>query len=154
MRSFKRMPLAVERCPRMDANGGSVLEKRLAAASRTTASELSANAGTPLTPSPKTANTTRVATSHRRGKLARGLISNQPTWVRGLQREGFAYLGSTEAAIQDLVKEAQQVGQIEPEPAIETSRIETPIDERIMPLDHHKPFAFHAMHSSRSDVLS
>lgn len=64
------------------------------------------------------------------------------------QREGFANFRATETAIQDLVKEAQQICQIKPKPAIEASRVETPIDERVMSLDHHESFAFHAVHNA------
>ena len=93
-----------------------------------------------------------MPTNHGRRATARNAI--QPTWACELQRVGFAYLGSTKSAIQDLVKETQKIGKIEPEPAIETSCVEASIDERIVPLDHHEAFAFHAMHNSRYDVRS
>jgi hypothetical protein len=59
---------------------------------------------------------------------------------------GFSRFASTEATIEDLVEEAQQVGQVEPEPAVQAAGIETAVDQGIVPLDHHEPLAFQAMH--------
>lgn len=44
------------------------------------------------------------------------------------------------------MKEPQQVGQIDPESTIQTTGVETAIHERVVPLDHHKAFAFQAVH--------
>jgi hypothetical protein len=44
------------------------------------------------------------------------------------------------------VKKSKKIGEIDPKSAIETARIETPVHERIVPLDHHEAFAFEAIH--------
>jgi hypothetical protein len=44
------------------------------------------------------------------------------------------------------VKKSEQVSQINPEPAIQAAGVESTIHERIVSLDHHKPFAFQAVH--------
>ena len=103
------------------------------------------------------ANTQRIAASRRirgRRREPECPFLAQPAVVDRLQGEGFTYFGSTKAAVQDLVKKPQQVGQIQPKSAVEASCIETPTDECIMPLDHHEPFALHAMHNFRSRVRS
>lgn len=40
------------------------------------------------------------------------------------------------------MKEPEQVGQINPESTIQTTGVEAAIHERVVPLDHHKAFAF------------
>jgi hypothetical protein len=44
------------------------------------------------------------------------------------------------------VEKPQQVSEIEPEAAIETTGIQPTVQERVMPLHHHEPFTFQAMH--------
>ena len=44
------------------------------------------------------------------------------------------------------MKESEQIGEIDPESAIQATGIETPIHERVMPLHHHESFAFQAVH--------
>ena len=44
------------------------------------------------------------------------------------------------------MEESEQVGEIDPESTIQTTGVETTIHERVMPLHHHEPFAFQAMH--------
>jgi hypothetical protein len=44
------------------------------------------------------------------------------------------------------VKESKKIGEIDPKSAIEAPRIQTPIHERIVPLDHHETFALEAIH--------
>jgi len=40
------------------------------------------------------------------------------------------------------MKKPQNIREINPKSAIQTARKKPPVHERIMPLDHHKPFAF------------
>ncbi|MCW5787029.1 MAG: hypothetical protein KIT49_05995 [Nitrospira sp.] len=44
------------------------------------------------------------------------------------------------------MKEPEQVGQINPESTVQATGVETAIHERVVPLDHHKTFAFQAVH--------
>jgi len=44
------------------------------------------------------------------------------------------------------MKEAKQIGKVNPEAAIQTAGIESPIHERIMTLDHHEALAFQTIH--------
>jgi hypothetical protein len=106
-------------------------------ASRTAFEEFSARAGTEKETATARAKTEDHAGNHR---------THPPVAFGWLQCERFTYLGSTEAAIQHLVEKSQEVGQVQPEAAVEAPGIETPVDERIMPLDHHETFAFQAMH--------
>jgi hypothetical protein len=46
------------------------------------------------------------------------------------------------------MKKAKQVGQIDPEPAIKATGIDSPVDEGIVPFDHHEPFALETLHIS------
>jgi hypothetical protein len=48
------------------------------------------------------------------------------------------------------MKKPQDIGEINPKPAVQTARKEPPIHERIVPLDHHEPFAFQATHTIAS----
>jgi hypothetical protein len=48
------------------------------------------------------------------------------------------------------MEKTKQIGEVDPEPAIQTAGIETPIHERVVPLDHHEPFALETIHGSRS----
>jgi hypothetical protein len=45
------------------------------------------------------------------------------------------------------VKKTKQVGEVDPKAAIETPRIETAIHQRVVPLDHHEPFALETIHA-------
>ena len=45
------------------------------------------------------------------------------------------------------MEKSQKICQVQPESAIETSRIQTTIDQRVVPLNHHESFAFQAMHT-------
>ena len=45
------------------------------------------------------------------------------------------------------MKKAEEVGQINPEAAIEAARIDPSIDEGIVPFHQHKPFALEALHT-------
>ena len=46
------------------------------------------------------------------------------------------------------VEEVVEVGEIDPKPAIEATGINPAIHKGIVPLDHHEPFAFEALHKS------
>ena len=61
--------------------------------------------------------------------------------------KGFPDFGAPEPAVDHLVKKSKEVGEIDPEPAIYASRIEASIHQRVMPLDHHEPFALETIHA-------
>jgi hypothetical protein len=65
------------------------------------------------------------------------------------ERKGFPNLRASESAIDHFVEKSKQIGEIDPESAIETPCIEPPVHERIVPLDHHEAFALEAIHRSR-----
>ena len=44
------------------------------------------------------------------------------------------------------MKETEQVGKVNPEPAIQTAGIESPIHQRIVTLDHHEALTFQTVH--------
>jgi hypothetical protein len=44
------------------------------------------------------------------------------------------------------VEEAEQIGKVDPEPAIQTTGIKPPVYQRIVTLDHHKALAFQTVH--------
>jgi len=58
-----------------------------------------------------------------------------------LERVRLLYSDAFYAAINDFVEETEQVCQINPKSAIETSSIDPAIQERIMPFHHHEAFA-------------
>jgi hypothetical protein len=45
------------------------------------------------------------------------------------------------------MKKSEEIGQINPEPAIETASVQPPIDESIVALHQHEPFALEALHT-------
>jgi hypothetical protein len=59
---------------------------------------------------------------------------------------GFSDFGPTHAAFNDLMKEPQQVRQVDPKSAIQTTRVKPSIHERVVTLYHHEPFASQAVH--------
>jgi hypothetical protein len=44
------------------------------------------------------------------------------------------------------MKKSKKIGEIDPEPAIQTAGVKAPIHQRVMPLDHHEPFALQTIH--------
>jgi hypothetical protein len=48
------------------------------------------------------------------------------------------------------MKEAEQVGKINPEPAIQTTGVEASIHQRIVTLDHHESLASQTVHGRAS----
>jgi hypothetical protein len=64
------------------------------------------------------------------------------------ERKGFANFASAESAVDDFVEEPKKIGEIDPKSAVETTGIESTIHERIVPLNHHEPFAFEAIHQA------
>jgi hypothetical protein len=44
------------------------------------------------------------------------------------------------------VEKPKKIGKIDPKAAVETARVEPPIHERIVPLNHHKAFALETIH--------
>ena len=45
------------------------------------------------------------------------------------------------------MEKPQEIRQVQPESTIEASRIQTTIDQRVVPFNHHEPFALQAMHT-------
>jgi hypothetical protein len=75
---------------------------------------------------------------------------------RGLhssKSERFADLAAPESTVDDFVEKTKQIGEVDPKPAIQTTGIETPIHQCVVPLDHHKPFALETIHGSRSYLV-
>jgi hypothetical protein len=62
--------------------------------------------------------------------------------------KGFPDFGAPKSAVDHLVKEPEEIGKIDPEPAIQTSGVEASIHERVVPLDHHEPFALQTIHGT------
>lgn len=77
-------------------------------------------------------------------KSKRGLVAG----LCSLQANGLTNLRATKSTIDHFVEKAQKIGEIEPEAAIQASGIETAIQQRIVPLDHHISIAFQAVHES------
>jgi hypothetical protein len=44
------------------------------------------------------------------------------------------------------VEKAKEIGEIDPESAIQTPGVETSIHQRVVALDHHEPFALQTIH--------
>jgi hypothetical protein len=44
------------------------------------------------------------------------------------------------------VEKAEKVGKVDPKPAIQTARIESPIHQRIVTLDHHEALTSQTVH--------
>jgi hypothetical protein len=44
------------------------------------------------------------------------------------------------------MEEPKEVGQIDPKTTVQATGIQPPIHERIVPLNHHEPFALEAIH--------
>ena len=63
-----------------------------------------------------------------------------------LEREGFADLAAPESAVDDFMEKTKEIGEVDPKPAIETTGIEAPIHQRIVPLDHHEAFTLETIH--------
>lgn len=64
-----------------------------------------------------------------------------------LEGEGLPYLIAFSPAIDDLVKKPKEIGQINPKPAIEAARVESPVDEGIVAFHHHEPSALQTLHA-------
>jgi hypothetical protein len=52
------------------------------------------------------------------------------------------------------MEKAKQVGQIDPKPAIEAACVNSSVHERVVPLEHHEPFALEALHTSPKDFVN
>jgi len=44
------------------------------------------------------------------------------------------------------MKKAEQVGKVDPKPAIQTAGIDSPVHQSIVTLDHHETFASQTVH--------
>jgi hypothetical protein len=62
------------------------------------------------------------------------------------ERKGFANLGAPKAAVDDFVEKSKKIGEIDPKSAIETTGVQPPIHERVVPLNHHEAFALQTIH--------
>jgi hypothetical protein len=51
------------------------------------------------------------------------------------------------------VEKPKKIGQIDPKTAVETTGIQTPVHERVMPLNHHEAFALEAIHHKNPTYL-
>jgi hypothetical protein len=60
--------------------------------------------------------------------------------------KGFPDFGTSEPAIDHLVEKSKKIGEIDPKPTIQTSGVEASIHQRVVPLDHHEPFALQTIH--------
>jgi hypothetical protein len=52
------------------------------------------------------------------------------------------------------MKKPKQVGQVDPKPAVKTTGIDSPVDERIVPFHHHEPFALETLHTGLFSPLT
>lgn len=52
------------------------------------------------------------------------------------------------------MKKAEQVGKIDPKPAVKTAGVYASVHEGVVPLNHHEPFALEALHKSPSRLRS
>jgi hypothetical protein len=66
------------------------------------------------------------------------------------ERKGLANLGASETAADHFMEKSKKIGEIDPKSAIETTGVQPPIHERVMPLDHHEAFAFKTIHYRKS----
>lgn len=64
-----------------------------------------------------------------------------------LENEGFTHFITFPPTINHFMEKPEEVGQINPEPAIETARVNPTIDEGIMALHQHKTLALEALHT-------
>jgi len=64
------------------------------------------------------------------------------------QRVGFPDLPAAKPAANHLMKEAEQIRKVDPEPAIQTASIESPVHQRIVTFNHHKAFTSQTVHGS------
>jgi hypothetical protein len=62
------------------------------------------------------------------------------------ERKRFSHPLTVERALDHLVKKSQEVRQVDPKSTIQAAGIDTTIEQRVMPLDHHEPLAFQTMH--------
>jgi hypothetical protein len=45
------------------------------------------------------------------------------------------------------MKKSEQIGEVDPKPAVEAAGIDSAIDERVVPFHHHEPFALETLHT-------
>lgn len=70
-----------------------------------------------------------------------------PNSTARLEHVRFPNLVPFSPTIDDFVKEAKKVGQINPESAIEASGIDSAVEEGVVAFDHHEPSALEALHT-------
>ena len=71
-----------------------------------------------------------------------------------LENERFPYFITFPPTIKNFMKKTEEVGQINPEPAIETAGVYSPAHEGIVTFHHHKPSALEALHTCPALYLS
>jgi hypothetical protein len=59
---------------------------------------------------------------------------------------GFSDFRTAHATFNNLMKEPQEVRQVDPKSAIQAAGVQSPIHERIVTLHHHESFASQAVH--------
>jgi hypothetical protein len=79
-------------------------------------------------------------------------VSRQHDVRLSSERKGFPNLGAPESAVDDFVEKSKKVGEIDPKSAIQTTGVQAPIHERIVPLDHHEAFALKTIHRPKSST--
>jgi hypothetical protein len=64
--------------------------------------------------------------------------------------EGKRFLNLTTfyAAINHFMEKAKEIGQVDPKPAVEAPGINPTVHKGVVPLNHHEPLAFEALHRS------
>jgi hypothetical protein len=62
------------------------------------------------------------------------------------ERKGLANLGASETAVDHFMEKSKKIGEIDPKSAIETTGVQPPIHERVVPLNHHEAFALQTIH--------
>jgi hypothetical protein len=77
-------------------------------------------------------------------------VSRQHEARLSSERKGFANFGAPKSAVDDFVEKSKKIGEIDPKPAIETTGVQPPIHERIVPLNHHEAFTFQTIHRWKS----
>jgi hypothetical protein len=64
-----------------------------------------------------------------------------------LENEGLTHLITFSPTINNFMKKPEEVGQINPEPAIKATRVNPAIDESIVAFHQHKSLALEALHT-------
>ena len=66
--------------------------------------------------------------------------------VRFSKRVGLFNFGAAHSTFYDFVEKPKKVGKVDPESAIEATRVQPTIHQCVMVINHHETFAFQAVH--------